>query len=395
MTKEQVYILKVLASQLQAAPLPEPDAQADWKALFREAWAQGVLLSFYDAIQPFRGQIPTQLDTGIYQLVKRISVKNMQLSYAQLELVTHLEKLSCPYVILKGESAGYYYRTPQLRQLGDVDFIVPHGWLEPAAKYLTENGYEQTRQNNDHHIGFVRGKTDFELHTRLAGMPEGKAGEAVSRYMEKLFENRRQAEGFFMPCDAHQAVILLLHMQHHIVSSGLGLRHIADWAYFVSATAGADFWQEQMLPMLQQIGLLKFAAVVTKMSSMYLGSPCPAWAECADESLCQALMQDILDGGNFGKKSAQRARAGNMITDSHGVSGKTKKTTLLYRTLKKAVLTQRPHLKGKSVWLHLAMTGKAFRYLGLYLVGKRPSLSKAAAYAQKRQNVYDKLEMFK
>ena len=65
MTKEQVYILKVLASQLQAAPLPEPDAQADWKALFREAWAQGVLLSFFEAIQSFRGQIPVQLDTGI------------------------------------------------------------------------------------------------------------------------------------------------------------------------------------------------------------------------------------------------------------------------------------------------------------------------------------------
>lgn len=67
-----------------------------------------------------------------------------------------------------------------------------------------------------------------------------------------------------MPTDLHQAVILLLHTAHHLVSEGVGLRQLCDWACFVNKTQGEEFWHTKFIPLVKEIGMYNFASILTK-----------------------------------------------------------------------------------------------------------------------------------
>mgnify|MGYP002519980559 CR=1 FL=1 len=140
-----------------------------------------------------------------------------------------------------------------------TEFLLVSDRIEDVTRLLLENGYEQEPVENDHHIGFHKGKSALELHTQLAGMPEGEAGALLQQCLQTLYTESLTADigsgEFRMPGYAHQAIVLLLHMQHHIVSTGLGLRHMMDWSCFVQKTAEEPVWQQTLIPLLEQIGL--------------------------------------------------------------------------------------------------------------------------------------------
>ena len=47
-----------------------------------------------------------------------------------------MEDAGIPYVILKGCASAAYYPKPQLRTMGDVDFLVPEQFLDKAGAIL-------------------------------------------------------------------------------------------------------------------------------------------------------------------------------------------------------------------------------------------------------------------
>jgi hypothetical protein len=65
----------------------------------------------------------------------------------------------------------------------------------------------------------------------------------------------------------------------------------------------------------------------------YLGCPPKAWTGEAPEELLGAMICDIFEGGNFGKKSPDRARQIKYIADrdDHTVGGKGTVRKQIYR----------------------------------------------------------------
>ena len=375
--------------------LPE---KVDWEALLQEACAQTVALLYFDGISVMKEQMPEDIYRQTFTIARRVTANNMRTEYAQRELVEILEQAQYPYVILKGEMAASCYPVPELRVLGDVDFMVPMEITEPLVEKMKALGYEHTWEPGDYHQVFEKNKACLEMHMEVAGMPEGAAQQPVREYLASILEKSvlmdRGMGAFRVPCPEHQAMVLILHMQHHVVGWGLGLRHIMDWACFMNQTVREPFWQESVLPLLKKIGLLRFVAVITKMASLYLGSVCPEWAENVEPDLCRDMMEDILAGGNFGRKDKDRARAINMLPDWEKGDKKTGKVSLLYQTLRGSVLKQHPNLENKPVRLFFCMVGKTLRYVALFCVGKRPNLLKAASHADTRRTVYERLKMF-
>ena len=380
------------------APLESLPADVDWQMLLQEAHAQTVALQFFDRVSALKSQIPENIYQQSFKLARRITANNMRMEHTQRELVRVLEQELCPYVILKGEMAAYWYPVPELRCLGDVDFMVSMENTERVAERMKVLGFEHTWEPGNHHQVLEKDKTCLEMHIEVAGVPQGDAREPVRDYLASILEKRisidRGMGVFQVPCPEHQAMVLILHMQHHVVEWGIGLRHIMDWACFMDRTAQDGFWQDSLLPLLKKIGLFHFTAVITKMASQYLGSTCPAWAEYVQPDLCEAMMEDILAGGNFGRKDKNRARAINMLPDWEKKEKKSGKVSLLYQTLRNSVLKQHPELGNKPVLRLVYMIGKTVRYAALFCVGKRPNLLKAASHADARRNVYERLRMF-
>ena len=400
LTAEQTYLLHIMGCFLQGQPLkalPEGDAFS-WSTLLREATEQTVVPILFEVISEIQDKIPEDFYQKCFDYTRRCIVANMRTEHAQRQLVSVLEQEQYPYVILKGETAAACYPKPELRQLGDVDFLIIPEQADSITEKMKALGYQHSWEPGDYHQVLEKPGACLEMHMDVAGMPEGNAREAVSEYLSTIFEEScpmsRESGTFAAPCDAHQALILLLHMQHHVLAKGMGLRHIMDWACFVNETSQKAFWEERLLPLLRQIGLLHFTAVMTKMSSIYLHSHCPAWADNVDTNLCQLLMEDILSGGNFGRKDQDRARSLSMLPNWETDERKEGKLKLLCRTLRYSALRHRPQYENKPICLFFSMCGRAIRYVCLYISGKRPNLLKAASHADTRRNIYKQLHLF-
>lgn len=401
MTAEQNLLLHIVRLSMQGQTLqqlPEEALQIQWDSFLMEARYQGVLLGVCEVLAPVQERIPEQVRNTYWKRASATMVTGMREAYNQAELVGVLENAGYPYVIIKGEASQAYYANPSARQMGDVDFLVPAQYTTAIAEKMQQLGYTYTAEPGMHHQILDRPKARLEMHLELAGMPQGAARQPVEAFLADIYDRsvyRDLGAGQFRaPCDAHHAVVLLLHMQHHMMEQGMGLRHLIDWACYVNRTAEDAFWQQELLPALEKTGLKRFASVMTKTAAMYLQTACPQWAAQVEENLCRAVMGDILTGGHFGKKDAERARSSQMLPDWEKEK-KESRWKRLYASLKKTVLKQRPELKGRPVALFFRMAGKAIRYVWLFLQGKRPNLVKAATHVQQRKSVYERLELFK
>lgn len=401
LTREEQVLLHLLQRSLHPETdlLPEKMlAQTDWKAVMDESAHQAVLLAAFDAAAVYKKFIPGQVWQEWFQRSSRALMSNLRVNKAQRELVALLEEKGFPYVILKGEVAAAYYPKPELRHLGDVDFLIDPAQRDVVIPTLEDCGYTNCGHDVGIHVAFRKNGASAEMHYDLPGVPYGEAGERVWEFMRGkdgmpplIWSNEK---GYRVPDPARHGLVLLLHMEKHMLSEGLGLRHLCDWAAFVDRTARETFWDRELLPLLKKIGLLHYAAVITKMCALCLGCVCPDWAVYGDEILCRAVLEDVLEGGNFGFKDSERKNVG-MFLSYQGKSG-TKFGAIrnLWNTLHTVTACRHPIVQ-KVPLLHPFFD--VYR-AGLYLVrtarGKRPSLAKLAPLAQERRSTYEQLRIF-
>lgn len=397
MTLEQKLLLKFMAALIRGEKPEEAPETTDWKTLLQEAYSQGVALMFFEALSQLQ-HVPEQVFSKSFALARRCTAHNLRAESTQDLLVGTLHKEGHSYVILKGEAAAAYYPKPELRLLGDVDFLLQDGCADAVAEEMKQQGFLLNSEIQSYHQAFIREGEQIELHFEVAGIPKGKAGDVVRGYLKTVFAEkticRRENRKFYVPCHAHHGMILLLHMQHHMQSHGMGLRHLMDWACFVQCTGEEPFWQERLLPVLKKIGLRHYCAVMTKMCALFFEIRCPEWAEPVPEKLCRILVEDLLAGGNFGRKDKVRVRSTNMLPDWTERVVPKSRLVLLWRTLRQAVLKQHPEYAKRPVLRLLCMAGKVLRYCVLFCMGKRPSIWKAAMQAGVRRSIYDELKMF-
>lgn len=400
MTLEQSILLELVASAITKKPVQMPDAaeNADWRLVMKEAAWQAVLLLAVDAAAKIPDVFTKEAYPQEYRRAYTSLVSCAKVEKSQKDLIELLAAHNKPYVILKGTSCAAYYPNPELRSLGDVDFLIDPNDRNEIEALLLDAGYNREQENHDCHTVFRKPDAHLEMHYKVAGIPNGEIGEKVSAFLENIFSKPVLREtklgAFNAPQDVFHGLIILLHMQHHMLGEGLGLRHLCDWACFVQKTGGMAFWNEALLPFLKEIGLLQYAAVMTKTAARYLKTDCPEWAKQVPDLLCEGVIEDILAGGNFGKKDEARAKSGMMVSN-RGKDG-TKHSKLYYvcSTLATSVRMHHPIVKRIPPLFAVFFVARATRYLWRTLIGKRPSFAKMLPKAQERQSLYKQLHIF-
>lgn len=396
MTKEQRALLTILRHGIDPnTTLPEADF-CDWAAVLAEARQQAVSLFAYEVISGMKDRLPEEVVKDLSDYGMRRIARNMAVMNSQRKLAAIMKDR--PYVILKGEAAAAYYPKPELRSLGDVDFLVEKQTYAHLHELFTQMGFSSPEHQNDHHTTYRTPTGVLEMHYEPPGIPTGAQEGPVREYLADLLSTRQTRESAFgsfpVPEDRLHGLILLLHMQHHMLGEGIGLRHLMDWGCFVAATAEKPFWEESLLPLLKKVGLFTYCAVMTKTCALQLGTPCPCWAQDADEALCDEVLADILEGGNFGRKDTLRATSAHMVSDSGKSGTKRSKLGNLWAVFHRSVAARYPVVKKYPVLYLVFYPIKAVRYIFLMLTGKRGSLAKALPQATVRRQLYGKLHIF-
>ena len=401
LTKEQKIILNLAAMGLSDNPqelllAKEQLDGVNWQAVLQESLAQTLPMTAFQSAKAYESEMPKDVFARWKNIFFQAYQTNVRVQQAQADMAEIMHEKGFSYIVIKGESSAAYYSQPELRALGDVDFLIDTSRQEEIENALMAAGYERDSMAHISHRIFRKPGAHLEMHYQVPGIPVGEKGEKVRTFLKSAATSGVKKQGglseFFAPTDAHHGLIILLHMQHHNLNDGLGLRHLCDWAAFVKATQDEAFWTEELLPLMRDIGILKYAAVVTKMCYLYLHVPCPNWAKDADESLCEGLLADIFLGGNFGRKNNERARSGMLLAKK----GEKKRGAIatLAISLHKAVLLRYPIVKKVWILYPFIYVWKVIKNLFQMLIGKKVSIGKMLPEAKKRQELYDKLEVF-
>lgn len=348
---------------------------------------------FLDRNVPERQELIQQ---GIFSLVapdiaENLIAKNIRVEEAHQNLHQLLSEKGISYVMLKGWASAEYYPEPILRTLGDVDFFVED--VETAVQTLNEAGFlfHSVKGEEHHHYEFFYDKTEYELHWRINGVPDGDGGK-VQSYLDNIIEKAEFRNGMMLPSAFHHGLVILLHLARHMTTSGIGLRHLADWAVYLDRISKET--EERLLLCLQDCGLLHFAKLLTACCYR-IGLSEKAWVGTQDPALIDEILKDITEAGNFGIKKEIHSES-LLISGLSSESQSKSAFTQLFRTLTDVTCLHWPAAEKVPVLIPFGWVYYSARYVILSFVGKREKVQirKMISGANKRRALYKELKLF-
>lgn len=393
--KTQNTVLSLLGHNLFDAPLTI-DPEVVWAEVARESKMQAVLLL------AFKNHQELPLDQNLRaELEKRLmlnTVSNVRCFRDHTYLHSIMAKGNLPYCVLKGAASAYYYPEPLLRAMGDVDFFVPPRELEKATDLMISAGFERLDRGHRYHRIFKKGRTRCEMHFEPIALPTGKMSRIFWDYWGEMCDGAMLAKDdlveFQMPSPFLHGFVLLSHFQSHLLSEGVGLRHICDWAVFANSFSNEEFLNV-FETRLKRVGMWTLAQILCLIAVEYMGMPYRAWMG-EDRDTAGELLADILAGGNFGRKDRRRSYEGFFIAEEGTSEAKNNSFSQAFRSLNRLVENHWPVVKKCPLFYPAGWIFFPCRYMILRLLGKRKvSILKSYSESKKRKRLYQKLKLLK
>ena len=393
LNETQGIVLRLLGQSLFSLPFV-PDPSTDWDAVLAECRAQAV-----DALA-LRDYRSLPLDAEMAAFVKQLIRERMLANMACFQNHSYLHRLmsehGIPYCVIKGAASARYYPEPLLRSMGDVDFFVPPTSIAQAVEVLEKEGFVKQELEHRYHIALHKGRMHFELHFDAIAVPQSTLGAVFREYWSDICEQSVQVKDDFAEYRMAQTFlhgfILLSHLQAHLLAEGVGLRHVCDWVVFANAFSDAEF-KETFEQKLKRAGLWRMAQALCLAAVEYMGMPYRAWMG-EDRDTAQALLEDILSGGNFGRKSRQRGYESFFVSDN--AMGGVKRNRVL-QAIRSVNCVVDSHWRAARKFPLLYPIGWVYfsiRFLIKRLQGKRNvAIMEAYVTSRKRKALYERLHL--
>lgn len=277
-----------------------------WKAVMRLAQKQAVTGIVMDGILKLPAEYlpPAAIKLkGIQQLLQ-IERLNKRLNRETAQVSEYLQADGYACTILKGQGIARYYPHPLHRMPGDIDV-----WPDAEPDVL-RNYYQKISQTNNHpfhiHLSLLK-ETDVELHFQPSHMFSPFTNRNLLAFCRKhrnaCATNRAILEGnkqtVAVATDAFNRVYVLQHIFRHLFGEGIGLRQLMDYGQVLRKGITAAEKEETLqtmssLKMKGFIGAVMYVLqTVFALEERYLLCP-------PDEKKGKILLEEILEGGNFG-----------------------------------------------------------------------------------------------
>ena len=328
MQNNQIYLLYLISDALFENSIHD-DLSFDFDSVAKESLYQSVFPLFFNR---YMKAPPKNTDAKTYSRYKNLFFTHLTSNtgnFAEhLEVHTLMKKHGIPYTSIKGVASARYYKNPSLRSMGDVDFLIKKEDLKKADTAVKSAGFtiDHGDDEDSKHIAYTRPPYSiWEMHKSVNGIPTNEKGMLINKEMESIIDEAQEISiediTCNVPSDFHHGLIMLLHTLSHMTSEGIGLRHLCDWAVFVSSLDDnkfTDLFEEK----LKSFGLWKYCCVLTLTCSEYLKMRECSWAEKErsrmniTQKYLETFIDDILNSGNFGFKDLNRYREIKYISDS-------------------------------------------------------------------------------
>lgn len=386
-------LLDLLANSLSGCSRSVSVCADEWDYIWHEAYVQAVPLTAF--ANGFSSDIPLEMASHIKSKISEIVLSVSRRIGEHIFLHKLLTEAGIDYTIIKGFACSLYYPDPLTRWLGDVDFLVNPDDEESVANLLIDKGFTEISTIGENHRVFNYRGCRYELHTEPAGIPNGETGEIVKDYLSDTISKAKYQNTVFgqlkTPDEFHHGLIMLLHMSHHLNGEGIGLRHLCDWAVFIS-DIGVEKFKELFEEPLKEMGLWKFALVLNHVCGRFLGCSEYVTEDEKMEELSAAFLSDLFAGGNLGQKSDNRAHEALALSESPDRSY----IKNLFSSANRIVYKNWGFCRRVKIFLPVGWLFFGLRYAFRSLKGERPriDLREIKKETVKRKDLYSQLQIF-
>lgn len=296
----------------------------DWTSIYMEAQRQslaGVLLTGVERVIASGENKPKFLIQWIAQTLT-LENRNRQLDARCKDITDIFNGIGLRSCVLKGQGVAMLYPNPLRRQSGDIDL-----WVEGNRGdiYKTLKARWKVGETVIHHADVEIFKdTPTEIHFipsfTYSPFLYRKYKKFFKRCADRQFANYDKTVGFAYPTPEFNAVYSLMHIFHHVLHEGIGLRQLLDYYYILKSLDKEQ--RLQVFEEMRHLGLAKFVEVVMYVEQRMFGLESEFWLCQPNERLGKHLLAEIELAGNFGKydeRNQQVNRKNGMHVYLHNV----------------------------------------------------------------------------
>ena len=209
------------------------------------------------------------------------------------------------YLVVKGQTVAAHYPNPNLRQSGDIDFYCDSANFPKALAAIREKwGIEPEQSGSDHHVHFEYKGVTLEGHFALLSLYDKRKNEAWEECLRQDTKLFVEVAGTKIPTlsPTIHTLYIFLHLYHHLLELGIGLRQFCDWAVMLHYCKDS-IDQEQLMEHLEMLGMQMAYRACGSILTEYLGLPeeeLGCHITKSDKRYGRKILDVVLYRGNMG-----------------------------------------------------------------------------------------------
>lgn len=227
------------------------------------------------------------------------------------EVKRSLEENNIRHIFLKGIKLRKYYKIREIREMGDIDFLVDTENLEDVGKLLIDMGYEFENHGINHDIYIKKPFMNLEVHSKLFD-----ESSLFLEYNSCVWDNSKKVyDTNEYEMDINEFFVYIqIHASHHFTEGGTGIKIIGDTLLLIE-NEELDF--EYINNRLEKFGLNVFTNLIIDISKKLSNND-----EFNDDE--ETILKYIISSGTYG-----------IFIHKHGFSiGKSKGKNMFWKKIK-------------------------------------------------------------
>lgn len=298
--KDTLYFIRLVSSGagLGAAPVSDTAGTAvtpgSWERIYRMAADHGLSAVVWDGIcrLPAAQQPPRETRIRWALSAEKLEERYRHQQQTASKLAARFSEEGLRMLLLKGLGLSRDYPIPEHRECGDIDIYL-YGESDKGDRILHEIG-AHPYFDVPKHSEYVWDGVLIENHRTILNVRRNRTERELNAVLVRLLEKEGThglAPGIQAPRATFNAIFLIRHAAVHFQKEGIVLRHLCDWACFLTR-----HWDEidhaLFRTAMEDYRMDRFADLMTAAAVEYLGAEVPG-PEC-EAGMLGRFMEEVL-----------------------------------------------------------------------------------------------------
>lgn len=309
MTKNTEIFLELLRSGVWGLPIHLSKPPDDWHTIYNMSKKQSVQAVVFDGVQKLPKAFipPKELVLEWYGITMRTEKISEAHERDLVSLIKFLSDCNIDNRLMKGQGCASFYPKPWHRQSGDIDLFVGERQYNKAQDLIRNHGVKIEKESV-YDVHFTWGKTIVEMHKWETFFYYPFVNRRLQSICRKEEWNKSivvnigdQPIALFNA--TFNAFYIFVHLYHHFLQVGIGLRQICDWMLWMKHQEAHIDW-ERLHIYVQEIDAERPWKAFYGLTAEHLGlrlTVVPKWMQQYSQKDVDFILEDVFSVGNFGK----------------------------------------------------------------------------------------------